>query len=234
MDDFHHSEVETDTMRSIYVTTVQALADVVLRLPGFEHLSTKLKNLDVYKRILAATATDPHGFNVLTHGDLWSNNFMFKQTSPAADDVDGCRHHAIEAIMVDFQTLYIGSPVLDLVYAFSSSSSGELRANDWNELVEHYWRQLMATMTQLGTEARCPSLRQLQTERMKRMHHSISIGLFSLATRNMENVTDADVDLLFGDADENHQQRMRILMEPNIRSTLEYLLLFYDENGYFD
>lgn len=222
--DYFHSEVESDTMRSIYITTIHALADAVLKLPGFEHLSDKLKNIDVYERILAATKTNFKDFNVLTHGDLWSNNFMFRHNGRLVSDV----------IMVDFQTLYIGSPALDLVYALYSSSASTVRAKDWDELVEYYWHILKDTLKRLGKEDICPGLSQLQEDRKKRTHHSLSIGLFSLATRNMENITDEEVDKLFGDAEENHQQRIRILMEPKVRSSLEYLLQFYDENGFFD
>lgn len=220
--------IEADAMQSLCTNTVRALADAVLQIERFEHLSEKLKRLTgvVKEKISAAVATDPAMFNVLIHGDMWSNNIMFQH---------GDNGKVLDAIFVDYQGCYVGSPVLDIVNTFYTSSADTLRADDWNELMALYWQILNETLKKFDYSARpIPTLDELQADRKRRTHYSIYIGLFALAVRNLENVAEDEMAKLMDGADENHQSRVRMFLNPNIRKALEYLLEFFDSNRLFE
>ncbi|CAB3368315.1 Hypothetical predicted protein [Cloeon dipterum] len=69
--------------------------------------------------------------NVLSHGDLWVNNMLFK------DELDH-----VEAVLVDFQTYRYAPPILDLLMLLHCATSREFRAQHQKELIELYFREL--------------------------------------------------------------------------------------------
>lgn len=223
---------ETDMMRSLFVNFGRAMPEVVEQLDGLQHLAPKLRTLaeNIYERVLAATATDPNTFTVLTHGDMWSNNIMFRYGGGGGGDDE-----IEDAILVDFQICYVGSPVLDLVYTMYSSSAFHLRAADWDELIRHYSDELSVTLKRLGYEARpIPTLADLQADRMKRSHHALMLGMYAMGVRNLDTVADDELSKMLGDSEESHRHRIAIMMNPKIRDALRHFLEFFDTNGFFD
>lgn len=194
-------------------------------MPGLEYLSPKLRHLStgVYERILRATATDlENDINVLTHGDLWSNNIMFR-----------CQQQ--EAVLIDFQSAYVGAPILDVIYAFYTSSADGVTANDWDTLMQHYWNEFSDVLKKLEFSAKpIPSLSELQADRTRRTHHALAIGLYALAVRNVKEVVADEQAKMVMDTEANRAHRIRMMLNPSIRGTLEKWLKFYDSNGFFD
>lgn len=227
---FRRSHAQSETMRCMYVSSIGALSDAVLQMPGFEYLSPKLRALssDVYQRILTATANgDDSPLTTLTHGDLWSNNVLFSY-----DDAK----QLTDAILIDFQSAYVGAPILDVIFAFYTSSAANVQASDWDTLLEDYWREFNDVLRKLKFDdvVPIPSLVDLQADRCRRTHHALSIGLYALAARNLDEVADDEQDKMVTDTAANREHRVKMMLNPTIRSSLEYLLKFYDSNGFFD
>lgn len=224
---YAHSSVESAVMQTFSDNGVRVLPAVAALLPRFKHLVPKLERLcDRYNdRVLAATATDLADFNVLTHGDMWSNNMMFRYEA-TADTIADIK-------FVDFQACYVGSPVLDIIYTLNGSSANHLRSNDWDALMQHYSEQLTETLRRLEFTARpVPTLEQLQADRLRRTHHSM--GLYTLAVRNVEEVGDDEFAKMMGNSEECDQYRVQIMMNPKIRDAVEHFIEFFDKNGVFD
>ncbi|XP_066257513.1 uncharacterized protein [Euwallacea similis] len=81
---------------------------------------------------------------VITHGDCWNNNFMFKYT-------DHFKTNPQKVVFLDFQVSNAGSPVLDLSYhLYATASEAELQQFD--TLLRIYHNSLSSTIKQLGSD----------------------------------------------------------------------------------
>lgn len=205
------------------INSTNALVDVVKQLPGFVHLLPKLQRLStcVIQKLTMAAKYDPSAFNVINHGDLWSNNVMFTHDPVTVSPLD--------AIIVDFQCGYFNSPVLDIMQVLFNSSSKTLRANDWDEIVIHYHSELVNLLRKLEYSKPVPTLSEIQAERRKRIHYSAPMGVFALSVRNVTQ--DADISMFFGQSEEDHNYRVQALLTPKYRKNLEFLLQFCEDNG---
>lgn len=219
---------ETDMMRALFTNFGRAMPEIVQKLPGFEHLAPKMRLFSerVYALVLAATATDLANFNVLNHGDMWANNIMFQYDAAAT---------ILDAVLVDFQICYVGSPVLDIVYTLYSSSAYNLRADDWDALLSHYSAELSETLKRLRYASKpIPSLDDLRADLKKRSHHAITLGMYAMGVRNLDQVADDELTKMMGDSEESHQHLIELMLNPNIREALQYYFEYFDRNGFFD
>ncbi|CAB3368316.1 Hypothetical predicted protein [Cloeon dipterum] len=91
--------------------------------------------------------------NVLSHGDLWINNIMFKSED----------NKAVKAILVDFQTYRYAPPVLDLLSFLHFTTSRKFRWNHQSELLKFYHSTLVKILLKANVNADlAPSLEELE------------------------------------------------------------------------
>ncbi|XP_060532510.1 uncharacterized protein LOC132705721 [Cylas formicarius] len=83
--------------------------------------------------------------SVITHGDCWNNNFMFKY-----DTTDFTKSSPTKVVMLDFQISKLASPVLDLAYHICAVIAPTDSAN-LKELLGIYYRSLSDYLRQLGS-----------------------------------------------------------------------------------
>ncbi|XP_059051603.1 uncharacterized protein LOC131846343, partial [Achroia grisella] len=79
---------------------------------------------------------------VLTHGDYRPSNLMHKINN------DG----SMEVIPVDYQTILVGNPVLDLLYFIFTGSDEEFRCQYYEQLIEHYYIHLNSALHNLNLD----------------------------------------------------------------------------------
>lgn len=71
-------------------------------------------------------------------------------------------------VQVDYHNGVVGSPIIDLMYFFTSSVSFDVIKTYKNELLYVYHESLRFSLQKLGYEAEIPSLHDLQLEFLRR------------------------------------------------------------------
>lgn len=209
------------------MTSVAAVAKKIGRFALSESIE-KFSNIARIKAISSAERIE-NGLNVINHGDLWSNNIMYRH------DIDG---DATDVRLVDFQCCYWGSPLLDVINVLVTSSHKTLRLNDWNKLIEYYHGELTSVLTCLDYQRSrsLPSLDDLLVERRRCGYYSLPMAFLSLALRNMDECDDDgnSVGKFMADSDEDRIFREKIIGNPSIRENFEFLLDYYEQGGFFE
>ncbi|CAG5019947.1 unnamed protein product [Parnassius apollo] len=80
---------------------------------------------------------------IIAHGDFRPSNLMHRTRE------DG----QIEVVILDYQTLQISNPIIDLMYFIFSGSDEEFRAKHYRQLIDHYYLELCNALTRLGVDA---------------------------------------------------------------------------------
>ena len=102
-----------------------------------------------------ASTVNWNKFNVLNHGDCWTNNIMFEH------DESG---NITNTLFVDFQLMLYGSPCYDLYYFLMSSPKLELKLEHFDYFIRFYHDHLKANLELLKYPKEIPSLKDLHLE----------------------------------------------------------------------
>nr|XP_044251462.1 uncharacterized protein LOC108064399 [Drosophila takahashii] len=93
---------------------------------------------------------DESDFNVLNHGDSWSNNIMFNYKDNGEID---------RTIFVDLQMCKWGSPAQDLLYMIITSASLDIKTKEFDHFIQIYHERLVECLKLLNYAKRIPTLR---------------------------------------------------------------------------
>ncbi|XP_061399692.1 uncharacterized protein LOC133335435 [Musca vetustissima] len=124
----------------------------IKKLPQHEQYYEKLENLseDFAGKLRSIFQADDKEFNVLNHGDCWSNNIMFQYNSVG---------QLKSTYFVDFQVPLYGSPAMDLYYFILSSATLELKIDHFDEMIQYYHKHLVENLILLEYKNELPTLR---------------------------------------------------------------------------
>lgn len=95
------------------------------------------------------------GFQVMNHGDIWSNNMMFKSDE---------ENNPLDVKMIDFQVPFWASPAVDVLYFLVSSVADDIKVDHFDDFVEFYHDQLTSALKQLKFEEYIPTLSELHID----------------------------------------------------------------------
>ncbi|XP_053620186.1 uncharacterized protein LOC128680798 [Plodia interpunctella] len=104
----------------------------------------KVKQFCVPERYddMIEAATNTKNTGVISHGDSWTNNFLFKYV----DDIP------VAAKIIDFQLCRYATPVLDLTFVVYACTSHNLRVKHYDELINYYYEVLATQIKEMGSD----------------------------------------------------------------------------------
>lgn len=109
-------------------------------------------------RIIQAGKFNPSEFNVLNHGDFWSNNIMFQY------DAFG---KIKETCFIDFQLGKYGSPAYDLYYLILTSAQMKIKLVEFDFMIKFYFDKLIENLKLLEYHRPLPKLKNLHMALLK-------------------------------------------------------------------
>ena len=141
-------------MKGMFQTVANTQLECLKNFSGSELYYEKMleqKDCQV-DRLFKASKVDPNDFNVLNHGDCWSNNVMFKH------DAFG---KIKETCLIDFQMPKYGSPAQDLYYFLLSSTNYELKIKHFDYFIKYYYNELSEHLKLLNYNRKMPTLKDI-------------------------------------------------------------------------
>lgn len=221
---YRNVSAEVTNFHAFFEGALRSAADVVKTWSGCEIYGEKLhlladtiigKCCQVFTRVEGA-------FNVLTHGDLWIANVMFK------NDPEG---KPIDAVFVDYAVGFHGSPGIDLSYLLFTSNAETNTDADWDELLRVYHTELVVNLKKIGFMGRIPTLLDIYVEYLRYSHYALMISTFIIPLRLIDDTTNSDLSNLVGDQPQNVAFRKMLFGTPQYRRFLEPLLKFWHRKG---
>lgn len=95
------------------------------------------------------------GLRVLNHGDVWTNNMMFKLDTN-------------EVLLIDYQLCFWGSPAYDILPFLSASVHDDVKVTHFDELVEFYYQEFTVALRKLEYSDYIPSLDEFKEDLMEK------------------------------------------------------------------
>ncbi|EDW34164.1 GL22098 [Drosophila persimilis] len=189
------------------------------------YLKKSLTPSQYFNAGLKLSQVDESEFNVLNHGDCWSNNIMFNYKENGEID---------RTIFVDLQVAKWGSPAQDLWYMIITSASLDIKVKEFDHFIQIYHERLAECLNILNYSKPIPSLRDIQTQMLK-------YGFWGPITANGVMVIvlfpsdkDANMEKLMGVGPEAEALRDRSFRNPYYAKAMTQLLPFFDNKGLLD
>jgi len=151
---YTHNPKYADRFKPRVLMRLYGVAKVLQTIDGCEQFGETLLDAGEAFWDLIVEVFRPHNkLNVLNHGDLWTNNLLFKY------DNAGC---VADVKLVDYQLRRYCSPAIDLLYLFWTSADDGVRMRMY-ELLEMYRHTLNNSLSELSCPERL-SRHQLKEE----------------------------------------------------------------------
>ncbi|KAH8372297.1 hypothetical protein KR093_010974 [Drosophila rubida] len=155
LDPSHYAKGVEDSFAEVLVVGgTDYCANVVKNIPGMSRIAEKMKAqlpVEYSKRMRAIVDPKNSDFNVIAHGDIWLNNVMINQTTR-------------NAVIVDFQNCFVGSPALDLHFFFATSLQLGVMLKEHQNLLQYYYECLCETLNACNYQEPLPTFAQLEGE----------------------------------------------------------------------
>ncbi|ETN66691.1 Juvenile hormone-inducible protein [Anopheles darlingi] len=187
---FYNPRISVEEYRifQVFQEGLEKFIEVASGWPELEStVLDKLKALQpTFKQRLAdcVNTTNPvTKVRVLNHGDLWSNNMMFRYDAAGT---------VLETMFVDYQLSSYGSPGIDLVYSLYNCPRFDVRRNRLDELIQLYHRSLSEVLKR-GNYGSVPTLETIKEEFARHEYFGLACAVGLLPVMLMERNEDVDI-----------------------------------------
>uniref|UniRef100_A0A1L8DYL8 Putative ecdysteroid kinase n=1 Tax=Nyssomyia neivai TaxID=330878 RepID=A0A1L8DYL8_9DIPT len=215
-------------IREFFFRHFDGLIELVSTWKGYEYYVEKLikfKDLLVERGIELYTSHEGN-FNVLTHGDFWSNNMMFRYDS---------ENNPIDVIFVDFQIPQWNTPAIDIHYLIHTSIKEHLRFSKQNELVQMYYYALKETLIDgYKYTGYFPTLHEFQIIILKSSLHALISALLIQPIIILDEKIESNLFLLMNKDEAGKKFTHDMYHSPNTQEVVKNVLPVFDALGILD
>ncbi|XP_022208409.2 uncharacterized protein LOC111064882 [Drosophila obscura] len=217
----HYASGLSDPFAQVIVLGgTEYVADVFAQeLPQIAH-KMKAQLPDGYsERIMSVVDPKNSAFNAIVHGDLWVNNMMLDRSNG-------------NAILVDFQNCFLGSPAIDLQFFFYTSLQLEVLLHQQDALLQHYYHSLTDTLNLGGYCGYLPTFGQLMDEMQRCLYYGYYAVACELPICCASAEASADFNVhTFANPQAMEMKRRQLFASERVRQTVKAALLTFEQQG---
>ncbi|XP_070499110.1 uncharacterized protein [Chironomus tepperi] len=160
------------------------------------------------------------GLRVLNHGDVWTNNMMFKLDTN-------------EVLLIDYQLSYWGSPAYDILAFLAASVHDDVKVKHFDELVEFYYQEFTENLRKLEYEDSIPSLDEFKDDLQEK---GFIFAGFLEYLFFIKSSTEFSLDMLMNGKDEKVLQEVHdgLFQDELLIKAVKTWLPFMNERGFLD
>ncbi|KAH8359882.1 hypothetical protein KR093_009298 [Drosophila rubida] len=168
---------------------------------------------------------DTSGFNVLNHGDFWSNNMMFLHDSFGKIK---------ETYMVDFQMLKYGTVAQDLYYFLISSTKLEDKLSKFDYYIKFYHDNLVENLKLLKYSKPVPTLRDIHIVLFRYGFWGYLTATGVMSAVLVDPTESASFDNFLSDSDEGANFKTMLYSNSRYRKHMKIILPWLLNRGVFE
>ncbi|KAH8330906.1 hypothetical protein KR067_008721, partial [Drosophila pandora] len=166
-------------------------------------------------KLMQFSKADPTEFNVLNHGDSWSNNIMFQY------DAFG---KIKEVYLVDYQIPKYGTVAQDLLYFLISSTKLEDKLSKFDYYIKVYHDYLVEHLKLLKYSKPIPTLRDIHLALFKYGFFGYSVATGVMAAVLLDPTDKASFENFLGETAEGVDFQMQMYNNARYRKHIQLIL----------
>ncbi|KAI8122125.1 hypothetical protein CVS40_7024 [Lucilia cuprina] len=201
------------------------VSDMIKNWPTYENLSQKVRSIIPKYNGLAYEVVNSKNsiFNVINHGDLWVNNFLYKYSEDKGRPTD--------VLFIDFQNCFWGSCGVDINWFLNSSLELKVLSEKRLQLIECYYEALTATLKKENyPQLEIPSKEDVLMEIKRCEFIGFYIALCEFPMFALERCKSQGFDNnTFTQPEKMNEIRILMYDNPRVKDTLAYSLKYFDE-----
>ncbi|KAH8247193.1 hypothetical protein KR038_000010 [Drosophila bunnanda] len=192
-------------------------------IPDIErYIKTFPSTAEGFEEGLRLNKVDESDFNVLNHGDSWSNNIMFNYRDNGEID---------RTIFVDLQMAKWGSPAQDLWYMIVTSASLDIKVTEFDLFIQIYHQRLTECLQLLNYSKRIPTLRDLHVMMIRYGTWGMFTATGVMVATLMPSDKESNIEQFTAEGPEAEAHRYKTYTNSYYVKAMRQLLPFFDRKG---
>ncbi|KAL7728376.1 hypothetical protein ACLKA6_007467 [Drosophila palustris] len=175
----------------------------------------KLASTMVTDQSIQMSKLDTSDFNVLNHGDFWSNNMMFSHDSFG---------NIKDIYMVDFQIPKYGTVAQDLYYFLMTSTKLEDKVNKFDYYIKFYHENLVKNLRLLNYPKALPTLREMHILLIKYGFWAFITATGVMSAVLLDPTENASMDNFISDSAEGNKFKLMLYSNPRYQKHIKIIL----------
>lgn len=182
-------------------------------------------NPNLYEAVIKATEPSQNGFNVLGHGDLWTNNFMYSHDP---------QNKIENLLIVDYQICQWTSPAIDLLYLLIESTEVTIKVKEFDTFVHYYHTHLIESLKKLKYSKKAPTLLDLQIDILQRSPMAVMLVILHLTSVLLDPSSESNMENFLKDDEAGFNLKKSMYTNSRYIEHMMELLPFFERRGILD